>query len=207
MALLEVDADQYAAMQRELAQAKPSKTLLDKLAANKTTRHEVLKLVKQISPETPIPELDANQPVLDAVAKEREERLAMQKRFDEKEAAEEKKARESRVNGEIDAGRQMLTRKGYSAEAVTKVEELMNSRGLADYEAAEALFAKTQPTEDPMVQSGYDRNWNGFNPDAGDDDHKLLMQGGKSLSGAKKFVAKTIQKTLAEMRGQNRLAY
>lgn len=203
MALIEVDADQFAALQREHAAAKPSKVLLDKLAANTETRRSVLQMVKKLSPETPIPELDANQPVLDEVAKERDARLALEKRLADKEAAEEKARLDARVSGQIEEGRGFLAKRGYSTEKIAKIEELMNSRGLADYEAAEALFAQAQPVETPMLQSGYDRHWNMAQPDEGDADHELLMQGGRKMSGARKFVDKQINSVLRELRSGN----
>lgn len=202
MALIEIDADDYAKLQREHAIGMQNKAIIDKISANPKTRREQLRLIKEVSPNTPIPELDATEPAMQALAEERKAREALEKRISDKEDADAKAARDSRVTGQVEAGRQLLAQRGYSKEGVDAIEKLMQEQGIANYDVAETYYAKTNtaPPADPIA-GGYDRSWNGFAPDEGDDDHKLLLQGGRTLAGAKKFVNKQVQKTLQEMRG------
>ena len=57
------------------------------------------------------------------------------------------------VKTDIDRGGVMLRKKGCHDKGIDKVKSLMQERRLPDYEAAELLFSKTQPKDEPIIPS------------------------------------------------------
>jgi len=205
MALIEVDANEYERLQAELNAARPSKALLDKLAAKPGSRLAVQKIVKEAFPDTHIPELVAAEAAKNELTPMVERLAALETRLTDDEAAREKSARDARFGAQIESGRNLLRQRGYSTEKIEAIEKQMETRGIADYDAAEALYARDNRARESVAEpSAYDRNWNMAAPDAGDEDHKLLLLGGRKMTGARQFVAKQINSTLREMRGGQR---
>jgi hypothetical protein len=188
MALIEVDSDQLAALQRELVAARPHKQFIDNLAQKPDLRNRLLHLIRDYNPNIAIPELDAAKPVLDEVSALRkeldeekkaraDEKTALQKSLDDEKEAKAAKEREASATAEIDKSRRKLKKDGYTAEAIDKIEKLMEERGLVDYEAATALFDKSLPREEMNVPGDYGRSWNAFDVNDQAEDDKLLVQG------------------------------
>lgn len=190
------------------------------------TRERYLELIKTLSPNTAMPEIDAKREVMGYVAKTNETMAALQKKLEEsqgklgevektaaewaairKEMTEEKTAREKatqddKLSRHIDKGRLLLRDKQYTEDGISAVEKLMQERGLADYEAAEALFARTQPPAEIAMPGASQRSWDLFEPEGETtpESQKLLLQ------NKDKWVRGEIPKILADVRGQARRA-
>lgn len=169
MALVEFDADELAKLQSEHAQYKSAAIVVNALSNDKSTRGDLLRLIKRKSPETSIPEidaLDAGVSQLDPVKKELADLKAEIKK--EKDDAR-KAAREAEAGDYAAKGERYLRNAGYNDDGVKAVTDFMTKRGLVDVEAAEALFAKTQIQEEPIIPSNYGKNWDLFAPSDKDD--------------------------------------
>ena len=188
----------------ELRATKPSKELLDQIGANPKTRTSLLRLMKTVKPDLPIPELDAAEPVLEAVN-------AINKRLDDKEKAEQdaaatrdKEASERAAKSDIDKGRAMLRKRGYQDEGIEKIESLMQERGNPDYEAAEALFAKSQHKDEPIIPTNLNRSWDLFAPPEDNNDIKAaigLPRGPAQHRALRTWQGKELNNALKEIRG------
>lgn len=190
MALREIDEGVLSTLQA-------GKGFIDKALATPATRKRFLEIFKELNPDTAIPELDAAKPVVDEVA-------AVSKRVDDF-ITEQKKEREdsaraqakSKIEDEIRQGRKYLKDQGLTDEGVGKVEELMQARGIGDYEAGYLLFMRTQPkAEETLLPAEYGRSWDFSRPDTTDEDHKMLVN-----QNYRQFVNKKVNETLKEVRG------
>ena len=201
----EYDAETLATrLMGELKAAKPSKELLDQIGANPKTRTSLLRLMKTVKPDLPIPEIDAAEPVLEAVN-------AISKRLDDKEKAEaeekakaEKESTERSAKADIDKGRSLLRKRGYQDEGIEKVESLMTERGIPDYEAAEALFAKSNHKDTPIIPTNLNRSWDLFAPPEDNNDIKSalgLPRGPAQHRALKAWQGKELNNVLKEIRG------
>lgn len=143
MALVDVD-------EAELQQLKGHKVLLDKLAADPKRRAKILHLVKEAIPNISIPELDAAAPLQAELAE-------LRKQIDDEKAARAKEREEAEKRAQVDdaesmirKGRKMLKDQGYTKEGIEQIEKLMEERGIIDYEAASALWEKSNPKDMPV---------------------------------------------------------
>lgn len=205
MALVEIEGDTLAELQRELNAAKPSKVLLDKLGANPAHRRKMLSLLKEADPTLNIPEIDAAAPVLDEVA-------ALRKRLDDSETArqaeKDEAAKEKRQAGyasTIEKAHADLRSRGFTDDGIKKLEEMMTARGLVDYEAGEALFEKTQPKDEPAMTGNYGRNWDFFAaPESSGEDIKAALgqpKGPGQERALRRWTDNELRNGLAELRG------
>lgn len=195
MALIEIDEGEYQRL-RSNADALPSKALLDKLGANPKTRRAVLEMVKEINPAANIPELDAAAPVMAEVGTLKGELAELRKQLQAENDERATREREGSTTALIERERGKLRAQGYQDEGIAAVEKLMTERGLTDYEAAAALLERSRPA-DEVVLPNYDRSWNMFEPEKGDDAGKLLTSG---VAGARKWQSNEIQKFFREKR-------
>lgn len=141
-------------------------------------RSEYLRLLKEEYPDLAVPEIDAAKPVLDKV-----DQLA--KRFDDYLEKTEKdredraaKAREDQANKTVSQGRGWLrSKQKLDDDGVNAVEELMQSRGIADYEAAFHLWQANQPppaVDLPSHNLGRSLDW--FKAEENEPDKELLLK-------------------------------
>lgn len=208
MALIEVEQSEFETLRKQAADSLPSKQLLDKLGANPKTRAQVLALMKEVNPNLVIPELDAAKPVLDKVAALEEKLAAKEKAEAEKEAKAAEAAQKSEIEKTIKGGRKKLSEAGWTKEGIEGVEKLMQERGLADYEAAAALFEKENPKEESTVPSNFTKSWDLFEAPA---DNELIKKAVSMPKGAaqeralKTWQNTEINKWFAEQRGQHRV--
>lgn len=153
MALVEDnELEQLRAWARVGQQSKPSKDLLDAMGKNPKTRQRILSLMKEINPDLAIPEIDAAKPVLDELSKTKEEIAALKKQLEDRAAEEVQKRAKNEVEETITKGRAKLKAMGFTKEGIDAVEKMMQERGLADYEAAGALYDRENPQEsDPIT--------------------------------------------------------
>ena len=191
MPLIEVE-------EAELRSAKGAKQVMDQLAGNPKTRAHFLSLLKATNPDLPIPEIDVPMAIgshVDAKTQKLEERLAAaEARAAEKEANDE-------VNQTLRSSRRKLRQNGHSDENIEAIEELMVKRGIADYDAAEALWERSKPVE-TLVESGggySSKEWGFSRPAEGDGDHTLLLKDPRAFSDKK------VNEVMAELRNNRNM--
>jgi hypothetical protein len=93
------------------------------------------------------------------------------------------------------SGRQKLRDAGYNDEGITKVEDFMEKRGVADHEIAMAAFERENPPPKPVATGG--TRWNFFDQrDAGNLGLDALMKGDDDG-----FLAQALPAALKEGRG------
>ena len=175
MALIEVEDSDYN-------MAASAKTLLDRMSANPKLRRTLLGMVKEMNPNASIPELDANAPLHDALEAFKSEVGGTIK--DLKDQLSLRNSREQ-VDSVIASERAKLRKSGWDDDGISKIEARMQHEGLAHYGAAAALVERDekQPESIDPVTS-YDRGWNLTTPEAGDDNHTLLMKNPKAFQDA-----------------------
>ncbi len=102
-----------------------------KLAGHKDTRKGFLGLVKQVAPDTPVPEIDTDRAVTAAIGEER----AAREKF-------EAEQRDRWFKEELGKNRANVAEKfGLSADDMTKMEKMMTDKALpADYTWAAQLY-------------------------------------------------------------------
>lgn len=207
----------------ELQQLRSYEKVAKGLNSDARTREAYLTLIKTIAPNAPIPEIDAKRWGMQEMQK-RDEKLAalekeladsktkltafeqagtkladIEKQLNEDKAAREKDAQDRKLTAHIDKGRQYLRDKQYTEDGITAVEKMMQERGLADYEAAEALFAKMQPPAEVAIPGASQRSWDLFAPEETAEESQKLL-----LANPKRWVAGEVPKILADIRGQAR---
>ena len=168
-------------------------------------RRKLLEAQKEAYPDTAIPELDSAQPVLEAVQqinKKFEDFTAAQKK---ERAEEEEKRTRAFQTAKWEAGRRRM--KGdhkYTDEGLTKLEEMMVAKGIADHDDARLIFEKINPPPTPAISSTGSGPWEfmGGQPDeALDKDFKALIE---SRGTDERAVNNLINSALNEVRGAGR---
>lgn len=117
-----------------------------KLAGNQKTRKGFLGLVKEVAPDTPVPELDTERAVQTALASEREARENF-----------EKEQRDRWFKEELGKTRaSVATKYGLSEDDMTKMEKMMTDKALpADYQWAAQLYKQQS---EPAAATNYGEN-------------------------------------------------
>lgn len=205
MALIEIDDGEYQRLRQAADPVNVAKAkLLDAVGANPEHRMNLLKGIKAVSPNTPIPELD--HPAVKQVS-DLQKDLAEFKAAQAKEKADAAQAaREARINAKIADGESFLAERGYTAEGRQAVTKFMTERGITDFEVAEAAWSKLNPPESPVTPTAFGRHM----PLAGEGDNEALrnlIKSGhpKSYTGAlNQWASKTAMDTLAELRAGGR---
>lgn len=132
---------------------------VQKMMADPKARRMVQQAQKIVDPSIVIPELDAAAPIEASLAEERTARLALEARMDKDAAdratAEKMKAFEASWN----ARKASLAKQGYTDEGIVAIEKLAEERGIADLDAAAALFDRLHPPAEPVESAGF----GGFN--------------------------------------------
>jgi|SRR5215469_2133397 len=178
----------------ELTTLKQAKALLDRFGGDPKTRSQLMALVKQVNPNAVIPEIDAKNEVLAEIKKRDEQLAALRKEVEDDKAARAEVERKAKVDGSISDGRKFLRDAGYTEDGIKGIEDLMDKRGVADYEAAAALFEKSNPAPEAVAPADFSRSWDFAKPGE-DEDHKLL------LKDPKQFQNKMVRQWMAENRG------
>jgi hypothetical protein len=125
------------------------------------------------------------------------EKLLADDRAERQKEREEEKAERDRRNLDRQwlSGRQKLRDAGYNDEGITKVEEFMEKRSVADHEIAMAAFERENPPPEPVATGG--TRWNFFDQrDAGNLGLDALMKGDDDG-----FLAQALPAALKEGRG------
>jgi hypothetical protein len=208
MALIEVDDGELRKLQERAAAADPvvlaKARLLDAVGANPEHRMPLLKGIKAVSPQTPIPELD--HPAVKQVEDLSKQLGELKNGLAKKEADAAQAEREARVNRKIADGESWLRGKGYTSEGIETVAKLMTERGITDFEAADALFQRLNPPESPVAPTAFGRHM----PLAGESDNdalrNLIQKGHPKTYGGplNQWASKTAMETLADLRAGRR---
>ena len=183
MPLVEID-------EAELVVHKTARALVEKLGGNPKTRAKLLGLIKEVNPAAVIPELDAAAPVMTALAERDTKIAALEKTINDDREERTKRRSQRELEAQVSGGRKKLADAGYTDEGITAIEKLMTERGVTDYEAAAALFDKTQPAESPVAPYGGNR-WDFAHPADTDTEQKnwLADPVGQSQREIKNFLA------------------
>lgn len=211
MALVEIDQDQLVRLQalaKEAETAGPSKKLLDKIGSNPKTRMNLLKLWKEVEPETTIPEIDAATPHLEALEGVKKELADFRKALEDEKTEAKKKQTLEEIDNQIAKGRKRLKDQGFTQEGVEAVEKLMQDRSISDYDAAAALWEKENPKEEPITPTNYgEAQWNLLSDNQEDEGIKAAVQlprGPAQNRALERWKNKEIQSFFNEVRGAGR---
>jgi hypothetical protein len=199
MAKVEIEEADFLAS-RQLTQA------IQAMMAKPESRKKLLEAQKIVNPNA-VTARDYQDEVLDEVRKERDERLAFQKKLEDDKAAEAVERRTSEFRSTWERQKQTVRERypDLNDKGVEDIEKLAQDRGIPDLEAAAALYRQLNPPpaiEHPSGPSGF----NLFDIPQQDDmkDHmkKLMDSGGENESELNAM----IRETLADVRGQRRAA-
>jgi len=191
MPLMEVDEADYNVKSS-------AKALFDRIGNNPKTRAGLHALIKEVDPSVVIPEYEAKQAALSETESLRKEIDGLKKGMSEKEEAAQQKELEKKFESIVRDGRSKLRKLGYTDEGIEAVEKLMEAEGLANYDHAEAVYAKKNPAKEEMVAPvNFSKAWDIAKPAESDADHKLLM------SDPDAFSRKMVNEVLNEFRAPN----
>ena len=156
----------------ELSGLKSLQATVQKWMANPAARRKVLEAQKALDPNIVIPELDAAKPLEAALAAMDEKLSTLDKRLSDDAAERAKNKTISELTTRWEKGRGELRSQGYTDEGLSKIEKLMEERGIADHDAGAALFDRLNPPEVPIApqNSGFDVLMNNFNTATGADE-------------------------------------
>lgn len=170
---IEVDEVEYANQQR-LTQ------LYAKMMADPKAREQLTRAAKLVNPQAVTPELDAKDEVLARLAESDAKREALEARIVADQAEREQEKQLAAFTQTWEQKRGALRKMGYLDDGIAKIEEFAQERGLADLEAAEALFAKQNPPQQVAQSSGF-APFDSFNPSERDNENfkKLIANGGQ----------------------------
>ena len=111
-----------------------------KLGNNQKTRKGLLGLVKEVDPHTPIPEIDEVNAVNAVIEKERDARLALEKRLEERDFAAALASQKNDARSKF----------GLSEDDMSRMEEMMKKGELpADYRFAPQLYKQQTESATP----------------------------------------------------------
>jgi hypothetical protein len=208
MALIEVDDAELRKLTERAAAADPvvlaKARLLDAVGQNPDHRMNLLKGIKAVSPNTPIPEID--HPAVQQVAALSAELKAFRDETAKEKVERQQAERLAKVTSKITDGETYLTRKGYTRDGIETIAKFMTEKGITDFEVAEAAWSTLNPPESPVAPTAFGRHM----PLAGEGDNNALrdlIQKGhpKTISGPlNQWASKTAMETLAELRGGRR---
>ena len=190
----EIDETEYVA-QRNLA------TLVQTMLNNPQARELLHKATKIVNPAAVIPEVDAKEAVLGELAKTNERLAALTQEREEEKAQREADKRTAEFAAGWNRQKSTLIKNGYTDEGIAGVEKLAEERGIADLEAAAALFDRLHPPPDPVQPRG-SGNWDLFEgaQDSDEEERKRLLANPDD-AGA---LGGLINKALADARGGRR---
>lgn len=206
---MEYDENQIRELQAAASQVphlRNYETVVNALRKDPEARKLFNAAVKRVSPNTPIPEFDANAAFHGAALKLEEKFAPVIKHITDFVDGEAKKRIENDTTAQIASGHQLLRSRGFNKEGIDAVEKLMQSEGIASYAAGAALFSERNPPEQmsvPGSQSAFDI-FAGTETNAADE-FKAWASGPKGREGTAR-ANQEIRKVLAEIRSGGRAA-
>lgn len=186
---MEIDEIQYKALMQH------QKFLTDALG-NPKSRALLLKAQKELNPNTPIPELDAKDAVMEEVTGVRSALEELKKQMAEESAKRAEAEASGKLAAQWSAGRQKANKAGYEGEALESLEKFMEEKGIADHDIAIPAFEKFHPERAQPVASSAN-HFDFFNRSKANDDklYKQLWDG--DIEG---FTDAAVTDTLKQMR-------
>ena len=182
MPLIEID-------ETELQNYRLVSTAVNAMLKHPEARKRVLEAQKLINPDAVIPEIDAAKPFMTELEKTREEIKAMRESAETERAEREKERKLADMEKTWNKGRSKLREAGYTGEAITKIEALMEEKGVADHEIAASYFDKLHPAPEPVSSPG--NRMNIFGDMRSNDAMKPLMEGHEDV-----FLQNMVNETL-----------
>ena len=122
-------------------------------------------------------------------------------RAEEKAAAEAEAKTKAFVESWEGAKRRLQTENGYTAEGIAAIEKLAQERGIADIDAAAALFDRLNPPPEPVSSPGMG-SWGFFEPGSTETDYVSKMMQSKGTDEV--ALRNEVASALAEVRGGRR---
>lgn len=201
MPAYELDENEYAAFQRY--QQSGMGTVLDKVAKHPEARTLAQRAILLAAPEQAGPEIRVRQEAEGQIAEVKktiDEFIAEQRKDrDERAAAENTAALQSRWN----AGIAKLRASGYGEEGIEAIGKLMEDRGIADHEAAAALYERMNPPPAPIMSSGTGFDFfGGLGEDGAGEALKMLIDSRGEADDA--FLGRMVPIAINEARGGQR---
>lgn len=170
MPKIEVEESELAALQRV-------NKFAESALGNPKTRADMLRIQKTLNPDAVIPELDATDNVMKVVSGVEQKVDALMKKLDERDTKTEEDRRNHTLASKMQAGQEFLAKKGYNADGIKKVEDLMLAENIGSYAAGLALFEQMNPPAAPSDSSRTSRFGASFDDDFQKaDDYKALWE-------------------------------
>jgi hypothetical protein len=124
--------------------------IADGLMKNPKARQKYLEAVKETYPNVSIPEIDAARPVVEHVAKVQQAVSEELKKFREEMAKEREANQIGAVKSRFASERQRLIEKhNYTPEGADKLVEMMEQKGITDFDDARKIFEFDNPRPAP----------------------------------------------------------
>jgi hypothetical protein len=187
MPMHELDENQYAEYQRlveitQLVQKNPKATRM------------LQEAIAEAAPDRIGPEIRIRNEVNEKLAGI--EKMIADERAERAKEREERAAEEAKrdIEGRWLKGRSTLRAAGYNDEGISKIEELMEKRGVADHEVAAAYFERENPPPDPVVTGS--QRFSFFDMPKDDVSLEALMKGDDEG-----FLRQAIPAALKDVRG------
>jgi hypothetical protein len=137
------------------------------ILANPQSRPHMLRARKIQDPRAPIPEIDAAQPALHAVAAVQKEIADWRKEQQERDQKREVEETNRRFAEGWERQKAALREQGWRADGIAEIEKFAIERGVADLEMAASHYEKLHPPAEPVSNNGYG-SWDFFTPSEGD---------------------------------------
>jgi len=130
------------------------------LMKNPKSRRKMLEAQKEAFPDTPIPELDAAEPLNTAIAEVRKEFTDYKKSVEEERAKEREEKRLADLETNWEKGRADL-RRDYKVtdDGLKAVEEFMQKNGIIKHDIGWAAFSQLHPPAAPATPSSGFGGW------------------------------------------------
>ena len=179
----------------QLSSLKTVNDTVKKMLANPAARKLLLQAQKTIDPNTPIPELDAAAPVLEAVGAIKKEFEDFKGEMTAKELKREQDAKIKEFAQKWSQGQASARAEGYDKDGLEKLEAFMVENGIVDHEIGIAAFERKYPPAVPVAS--INNRFDPFKPATNDNtDPMAMLLAGDDNS----FLNTSIQSALSDIR-------
>lgn len=184
----------------ELQQLQQVNSFATTALANPKTRATMLRIQKTLHPDTAIPEIDAEEHLMEGVRAVEKKVDDLMTKLSERDAAAEEARRNADLNQRMVAGQKMLREHGYQDDGIKKIEELMLAEGIGSYAAGLALFEKLNPPSEPADNSRAQPFGSVSDNDMNAEDMKDLWE---TQGNSERWVEKSLANVRNEFRGRH----
>lgn len=170
--------------------------ILNKLWDDGEVGMTVKKRAKALDPSIRVPEIDVAEPLIKPLTDRLTAAEAENKKLRDEIEADKKARREAEEEGKfLSTFQDVSKRYGLTEDGQKEVADLMRKRGIADPEAAAALWQKNQPRPAPVGGSSFaPASMNLFGTDGGSEDERVKLLHSKPLA----FFDTVVAEVLAE---------